>query len=138
MGNILARPVLRDFEIPYLGGAAVPPDRRIPVTDLLVSVAGEEVVLRSMRLGRRVIPRLTSAHNFRMGRGIYRFLGALQAQGSSGDLGWDWGPLRDAPFLPRVVAGKLVLCRASWRASRDELEPLGQARGAARFGAVQR
>jgi hypothetical protein len=25
MGNILARPVLRDFEIPYLGGAAVPP-----------------------------------------------------------------------------------------------------------------
>jgi thiopeptide-type bacteriocin biosynthesis protein len=136
MGNILARPVLRDFEIPYLGGAAVPPDRRIPVTDLLVSVAGDQLRLRSLRLGRRVIPRLTSAHNFRMGRGIYRFLGELQAQGTCGDLGWDWGPLRDSTFLPRVVSGKLVLSRATWRVSRKEFEPLGRARGAARFGAV--
>jgi thiopeptide-type bacteriocin biosynthesis protein len=54
-----------------------------------------------------------------------------------GDLGWDWGPLRDAPFLPRVIAGKLVLSRASWRVGREELKPLCQARGAARFGAVR-
>jgi thiopeptide-type bacteriocin biosynthesis protein len=80
---------------------------------------------------------LTSAHNFGMSQGIYGFLGTLQAQGMAGDLGWDWGPLHDAPFLPRVVAGKLVLCRASWRVSQAELKPLGRARGAARFGAVQ-
>jgi thiopeptide-type bacteriocin biosynthesis protein len=107
------------------------------VTDLLVSVAGEQIVLRSARLGRRVLPRLTSAHDFGASQGIYRFLCALQAQGTAGDLGWDWGPLRDAPFLPRVISGKLVLSRASWRVSPAELKPLGQARGAARFGAVQ-
>jgi thiopeptide-type bacteriocin biosynthesis protein len=107
------------------------------VADLIVSVVGGQIVLRSARLGRRVLPRLTSAHNFGMSQGIYRFLGALQAQGTAGDLGWDWGSLRDAPFLPRVVAGKLVLSRASWRVSPAELSPLGQARGAARFGAVQ-
>jgi thiopeptide-type bacteriocin biosynthesis protein len=137
MGNILARPILRAYEIPYLGRASVPPDRQIPVTDLLVSVVGEQIVLRSARLGRRVLPRLTSAHNFGASQGIYRFLCALQVQGTAGDLGWDWGPLRDAPFLPRVVAGKLVLCRSSWRVSQEELKPLGQARGSARFGAVQ-
>jgi thiopeptide-type bacteriocin biosynthesis protein len=137
MGNVLVRPILRGYEIPYLGRASVPPDRQIPVTDLLVSVIGEQIVLRSARLGRRVLPRLTCAHNFGASQGIYRFLCALQAQGTAGDLGWDWGPLRDAPFLPRVVAGKLVLCRAIWHASQDELKPLGQARGAARFRAVE-
>jgi thiopeptide-type bacteriocin biosynthesis protein len=137
MGNILARPILRAYEIPYLGHASVPADRQIPVTDLLVSVLGEQIVLRSARLGRRVLPRLTCAHAFGASQGIYRFLCALQAQGTAGDLGWDWGPLRDAPFLPRIVSGKLVLCRALWHVSQDELKPLGQARGAARFRAVQ-
>ena len=128
MGNVLARPILRGYEIPYLGRASVPLDRQVPVTDLLVSVAGEQIVLRSARLGRRVLPRLTSAHNFGTSQGIYRFLCALQSHGTSGDLGWDWGPLRNAPFLPRVVSGKLVLCRAIWHVSQDELRPLGQAR----------
>src|SRR4029077_18227318 len=91
----LARPILRAHEIPYLGRASVPPDRQIPVTDLLVSVAGEQIVLRSARLGRRGPPRLPSAHAFGASQGIYRFLCALQAQGTAGDLGWDWGPLRD-------------------------------------------
>jgi thiopeptide-type bacteriocin biosynthesis protein len=137
LGNILARPILRGYEIPYLGRASVPADRQIPVTDLVVSVAGEQIVLRSMRLGRPVIPRLTCAHNFGMSRGIYRFLCALQAQGRSGDLRWDWGPLRHAPFLPRVVSGKLVLSRASWQMSQGELKPLCEVRGAERFRAVQ-
>jgi hypothetical protein len=86
LGNILARPVLRSYEIPYLGTAGVPADRQIPVTDLRVRVEGGRIVLRSARLNRRVLPRLTSAHNFHAGRGIYRFLCALQSQGTAGEL----------------------------------------------------
>jgi thiopeptide-type bacteriocin biosynthesis protein len=137
LGNVLARPVLRGWEIPYLGQPGVPADRQLPVTDLLVSVVGDEIVLRSARLGRRVIPRLTSAHNFYTSQGIYRFLCLLQGQGVAGALGWDWGPLRQAPFLPRLVSGRLVLCRAAWKVEGPELRALGQARGAARFQAVQ-
>jgi lantibiotic biosynthesis protein len=138
LGNILARPVLRAYEIPYLGAAGVPADRQLPVTDLRVSVVGDQILLRSARLGRRVLPRLTSAHNFHLDKGIYRFLCALQSQGTAGELAWDWGPLRDAPFLPRVVSGRLVLARAAWRASQSELKALGMAHGPARFRAVQR
>ena len=137
MGNILARPILRAYEVPYLGRASVPPDRQIPLADLLVSVVDEQIVLRSARLGRRVLPRLTCAHAFGASQGIYRFLCALQSQGTAGDLGWDWGPLRHAQFLPRVVSGKLVLCRASWRVSQDELKPLSRERTAMRFRAVR-
>jgi thiopeptide-type bacteriocin biosynthesis protein len=137
LGNVLARPVLRPYEIPYLGSAGVPAERQIPATDLRVSVQGDRIVLRSARLGRRVIPRLTSAHNFEMSQGLYSFLGALQSQGTAGGLAWDWGPLRDAPFLPRVVSGRLVLARASWQVGEGECKPLAQAQGAARFRRVQ-
>src|SRR5262249_32256171 len=86
LGNILARPILRAYEIPYLGAASVPAERQIPVTDLRVSVVDGQIVLRSGRLGKRVIPRLTSAHNFHLSQGIYRFLCALQSQGAAGEL----------------------------------------------------
>jgi thiopeptide-type bacteriocin biosynthesis protein len=137
LGNILARPVLRAYEIPYLGRASVPAEQQIPATDLRVSVHGDQIILRSARLGRRVVPRLTSAHNFEMSQGIYPFLCALQSQGTVGGLAWDWGPLRDAPFLPRVVSGRLVLSRATWRVSAGEWKPLAQAQGATRYRLVQ-
>lgn len=138
IGNILCRPVLRDYEIPYLGRSGAPADRQIPVTDLLVSVRDGRIVLRSDRLGREVVPRLTTAHNYTWrSLGVYRFLCALQHQDTAAGLTWDWGPLQDAPFLPRVVSGRLVLCRARWNVTEAELRALGQTRGADQFAAVQ-
>src|SRR5262249_48775301 len=134
---ILARPILRTCEIPYLGRASVPAPQQIPVTDLRVSVVGEHVLLRSAQLDRRVVPRLTSAHDYGTSQGIYRFMCALQSQGTTGNLAWDWGPLREAPFLPRVVFDRLALSRASWRVHPDELKALGPARGATRFALLQ-
>src|SRR6185295_3023680 len=40
---------------------------------------------------------------------------------------WDWGDLMDAPFLPRVVYGRLVLSPAQWRIEPAELETLRRA-----------
>ena len=135
-GNILLRPLLREYEIPWLGRSGAPADRRIAPSDLLVSVVDGEIVLRSCRLRRRVVPRLTSAHDHRHGIGVYRFLCALEGQGVRAGPMWDWGPLDAAPFLPRVVSGRLVLSRARWTIRRDELEGLGagDARG---FRAMQ-
>ncbi|HEV2764435.1 MAG TPA: lantibiotic dehydratase [Pyrinomonadaceae bacterium] len=138
-GNITSRPPLRDYEIVYLGRSGAPPERRLPFTDLLVSVRGGRVRLRSARLGREVVPRLTSAHNFnRPGLlGVYRFLCSLQSQGTLGAFGWDWGALDAAPFLPRLCAGRLVLSLARWLVGQDELRALGEVREAERFAAVQ-
>jgi lantibiotic biosynthesis protein len=137
-GNILCRPVLREYEIPYLGRSGAPADRQIPVTDLLVSVRNDRIVLRSRRLGREVVPRLTTAHDEDWRNlGVYRFLCALQRQDVVSELTWDWGPLREAPFLPRVVSGRLVLSRARWNLTEAELRALAQARGADQFAAVQ-
>jgi thiopeptide-type bacteriocin biosynthesis protein len=138
LGNILRRPVLRGHEIPYLGSSGAQADRQIPVADLLVSVRAEQIVLRSARLGRRVLPRLTSSHDWESASlGMYRFLCALQVQGTAGHLAWNWGPLAAAPFLPRVTAGRVVFARARWRVGQDQLRRLGAATGAARYRAVQ-
>lgn len=50
---------------------------------------------------------------------------------------WTWGVLAALPFLPRVTSGRVVLCRATWRVTRDEISSLNAARGAERYAAVQ-
>jgi thiopeptide-type bacteriocin biosynthesis protein len=139
VGNILARPVLRQYEIPFLACSGVKADNQLPPDDLLVSVIGDRVVLRSRRLDREVRPRITNAHNHQTGAlPFYRFLGALQSSGTLGHIQWSWGALRSAKYLPRVVSGRLVLSRASWHVSRAELKYVLSAKTAAdRFRAVQ-
>ncbi|HET8714992.1 MAG TPA: lantibiotic dehydratase, partial [Holophagaceae bacterium] len=138
MGNVLARPVLREWEIVFLGRSGAPLDRQIPVTDLLVSVVGGRVVLRSRRLGKEVLPRLSSAANFvHRALDLYKFLGSLQGQGLEQGLGWNWGALQSEPRLPRVVRGKAVLSRARWNVKAEEVKPILDAKGAERYRAAQ-
>lgn len=121
MGNVLARPSMRDYEIPFLANSGVSPDHRILPSDLQLTVQGGRVVLASARLGREVVPRLSSAHNFAHGPVVYRFLAHLQDQdGRPG--GWSWGALSGQPFLPRVTRGRHVLSKARWRIEADELK----------------
>ena len=129
VGNILARPVLREREIPFLCVSGVTPDRQVALDDLYVSVAGERIVLRSRSLDREVVPRITNAHNHQTGAlAVYRFLGALQYQGVTAHVAWSWGAVSRAPFLPRVTYGRLVLSRASWNVTDRDLEALGKAK----------
>lgn len=123
--NIAQRPVLREYEIPIRGRSGAPPDRQIPPSDLLVSLQGERIVLRSARLGKEVAPRLETAHRYsNSSSSVYRFLAALGRQdGSSGV--WKWtSPLAELPFLPRVSSGRVILRRAQWRLGERELAAL--------------
>ena len=110
IGNVICRPVLREHEIPVLGRSGAAVDKQIPVEDLVVSVGpGRRIMLRSKTLGKRVIPRMTNAHNFSSRAiGIYKFLCELGRQDPP-FLGVDWGPLAVAPYRPRVIVGKVVL-----------------------------
>jgi thiopeptide-type bacteriocin biosynthesis protein len=138
VGNITARPVMREWEIPYLGRSAAPRDRQIPITDLMLSLEQERLVLRSHSLGREVIPRLTNAHNYGPDSlPIYRFLAALQQQNLSPWLMWRWGPLASAEFLPRVRFGRTILAPARWRLTKEWLEETRAVRGAERYRRAQ-
>ncbi|HKF20550.1 MAG TPA: lantibiotic dehydratase [Candidatus Angelobacter sp.] len=135
IGNILYRPVLRAYELPFLATSRAPRDRQISVGDLMVAVKNDRVVLRSQRLGCEVIPRLTSAHSFTHDRNLklYKFLCLLQRQGLASGLSWNWGILYEASFLPRVVIGNIVLAPARWLLTKDVIEKLSIGRGSERL-----
>ena len=136
MGNVLARPALRDYEIPFLATAGVAPEKTIPPADLQVTVQGRRVLLASRRLGRVVVPRLSSAHNFARGPVVYRFLAHLQDQdGRAG--GWSWGALAEQSFLPRVTRGRHVLSKARWRIQASDLKAAMAASREGAWGAFQ-
>ena len=141
-GNVVRRPTLREYEIDYLGPSGAPQQRRIPVSDLLVTLDSERFVLHSERLGRRVVPRISSAVGLdRTVPPLFRLLGMLQDQGSS-RLSFDWGPLGHAAIVPRVRAGRTVLAPARWQIgavdapSTSALRQLRRERGMPRFVAV--
>ncbi|GLU57085.1 lantibiotic dehydratase [Dyadobacter frigoris] len=113
-GNIMTRPVLHRYEIPYMGKASVDEQFQVPVQDLMISVVNDKIILRSKRLNKRIIPRLSNAHNFTKGLPIYKFLCELQLQDSELNMQWDWGLFSNQPHLPRVKYKNMILSRESW------------------------
>ncbi|MGH4031584.1 lantibiotic dehydratase [Actinomycetota bacterium Odt1-20B] len=108
---------------PYRLSLGVPPvagEREVGLDDLAVGAEPDRLYVVHLPTGRRVRPR---AHH------------ALDAQGQAPnaarlllDIGrfgqrfprpWEWGPLGDLPYLPRVRYGRSVLAAARWRL--DEL-----------------
>ena len=125
LGNVTHRPGLRRFQIDYVGPSGMPLERRIAIQDLLVPPAGDRFVLRSRRLGARIVPRLTSAVSLHLpGLPLFRFLGLLQHQGCRAALAFDWGRLASAAFLPRLRVGHTVVAPARWKVGVSEAERL--------------
>jgi class I lanthipeptide synthase len=138
LANISARPVLRRHEIVYLGRSGAPLDHQLPITDLTVAVRDGRVVLRSVSLGREVVPRLTNAHNYVNGAlGPYRFLASLQGQDLR-PLMFQLGPLEHLPYVPRIRIGRIILREATWSLRKADLEPITGTTGAARLQALHR
>jgi thiopeptide-type bacteriocin biosynthesis protein len=121
VGNILMRPNLRAYEIPFLSPATVAADYQIPVQDLLISVRQGRVILRSKRLNKQVIPRLSTAHNYAHGLPIYRFLCDLQKTDTYSGVNWHWGTLGEQAFLPRVQYKNIIVAKARWLIKRERL-----------------
>ena len=114
-GTVASRPTLRRYEIPVLTLASVAPADQIPLSDLRVSVKqGQHLVLRSRRHNKRVIPRLSVAHNYHRGHSLYRFLGDVQFDEQALNVRWHWGVLEKQGFLPRVSYRNVILSRATW------------------------
>jgi len=126
VGNVLLRPCFRALEIPYLAQSALPAGRQVRVQDMRLSVQDGQLVLRSAKTGQRIIPRLSTAHNFsREALPVYQFLCDLQTQGLQPHLGFSWQSVAaSAKFLPRLTAGQVVLEPAAWQLDQADFHPL--------------
>jgi lantibiotic biosynthesis protein len=126
IGNILLHPSFRKHEIPFLSKSSVPADYQVTLHDLLVSVKGNIVFLRSKKLNKIIIPRLSSAHNYSFGAlPIYQFLADLQLQGKQGGILFNWGILENQfKILPRAVYKNVIIKEAQWNFLKKDIELL--------------
>ena len=112
--NILQRPSLHPYELIVLGNSMAAKNFRLSLQDLTISVRYDKIYLRSKSLNKYIIPRLSSAHNYKRANPIYRFLGDVQRHYHPLQFIWDWGDLQETNFLPRVTYKHLLLSRARW------------------------
>lgn len=126
IGNIINRPRFREFEIPFLTKSSIIPDCQISIEDLYISIRNNKILLRSKKLNKEIIPRLTNAHNYHEGSlPIYHFLCDMQMQDTRPGLFFDFGLLGDArDFLPRVEYKNIVIKTAKWRIHLKDIESL--------------
>jgi lantibiotic biosynthesis protein len=82
--------------------------------------------LRSEKLNKEVLPRLTCAHNFSNNAlPIYQFLCTMQTQGLRGSIGFNWGSLMEnKPFLPRVRYQNTIFSSAIWNISSEDIKKI--------------
>ena len=115
VGNVLLRTATRNFEIPYLAASNLPSHQQILFNDLLVSIRQGKVIIRSIKHNVEVIPRLTTAHIYRTGLTVYKFLGDLQKQDVYDYNNWSWRELSEQDFLPRIESNGIILSPARWK-----------------------
>lgn len=125
-GNILFRKFNRNYEIPYLGNSSLAKENQISVNDLYISLdKRNNIILRSKRLNKQIIPRLGNAHNYSSNAlPIYQFLCDVQNE-SCNSFSFNWGPLQyNFEYLPRVTYKNVVLSKATWNINKQEIDYL--------------
>jgi thiopeptide-type bacteriocin biosynthesis protein len=126
VANVNRRANIRKYEIPILTGSDLPEERQIHLNDLWVSVVDGEIILWSKKLGKRVIPRLSSAFNYLSNNfPIFRFLCDLQYQGIQPSYTLDLSDIFPGlTFYPRVCYKNTVLHLASWHLHKDRFDDI--------------
>lgn len=121
--NINRRHHLRGYEIPVLTNSIIEKNKQIHLSDIMVSVSDDTVVLRSKRLGKIIIPRLSSAFNYTKNSfPVFRFLCDVQNQHLKSNFSFSLASLVPGlKFYPRVRYKSCILQIAEWHLEAKEL-----------------
>ena len=112
--NVNRRQHLYPYELPILTWSTTA--EPLDFSDILVAVSGGEVILKSKKMNKRLVPRVPSAYNYtRSDLAVYRFLCDIQYQGLCIQLSFN---LQDffpkLQYYPRVSFKEIIVSPASW------------------------
>ncbi len=124
VGNISRRISHFEYEIPIFYESSKNQMNTIFLEDLLVSIQNNEIILTSKQLKKRVIPRLSNAHNYNHSNNpIYKFLCSIQNQKNHNfDLSLDFNKSFKR-YFPRIFYENIILLPAHWIMHRKEIKP---------------
>ncbi|WP_158800063.1 lantibiotic dehydratase [Pedobacter sp. L105] len=124
--NINQRGHFYAYEIPVLTHATLTEKYSIKLNDLVISVRDNRIFLRSVSLNKYIIPRLSSAYNYRLSTiPIIRFLCDLQFQGTKSNLSFSLANLFPGmEYYPRVQLGNAVVSPATWILNENQLKKI--------------
>ena len=112
--NVNRRKSCYAYELPILTWSCLA--KPLDFNDVMVSIQADEIVLRSKKLGKRLIPKLASAYNYtRSDLAVYRFLCDIQHQSIQSNLTFDiQAYLPGLNHYSRVSYKKVILSPAKW------------------------
>jgi lantibiotic biosynthesis protein len=113
--NVAVRPHPRPYEIAIGTAPGRPPEQVIPAGQLVVGVRNNRFYVRWPAKDTDVLGcsghMLSNMH----APDVCRFLDDVRRDGEAQFSSFDWGQASALPVLPRVQAGRAVLCPAQWR-----------------------
>jgi len=95
----------------------------LTLDDIMLSVQGSEVILRSRKLNKRIVPRMASAYNYaRSDLSVFRLLCDLQHQDIQTNLTLFLESLYpELPYYPRLQYQNLVLSQQKWQIKKADV-----------------
>lgn len=116
-GNVLFRPNLREYEIAFLANSTLSKNNVIPVSDILICIKNDRIVLKSKSLNKEILPYSTNAFNHNSSSNpIYRFLCDMQQQKKRASFSFDLSPLFGVvSYIPRIRYKNTILSLAVWK-----------------------
>jgi thiopeptide-type bacteriocin biosynthesis protein len=124
--NVNHREKIWSWELPVTATSSNDAGRQLELSDLLVSIENNKVILRSAKHHKMVIPRLTSAYNHSINKlPLFRFLADVSYQFGRSNLSLD---LRQyfpgVSFYPAVEYKGTILHLATWILNETEIASL--------------
>lgn len=124
--NINQRGHFYPYEIPILTHPTRSAAYTIKLNDLVISISNNTILLRSIKLNKYIIPRLSSAYNVQLTTiPVFRFFCDLQYQGIKASLSFS---LKDffpgMSFYPRVQLNKAIISAATWILNQDKINKI--------------
>lgn len=95
----------------------------LTLNDLQISVVGSEIILRSKKLNKRLVPRMASAYNYtRSDLSVFRLLCDVQHHGLNSSLSLSLDNLfPDLDYYPRLQYQNIVISPKKWKIKKDDL-----------------
>ncbi len=124
--NINRRSSIYDYQLSILNyDTSLHP---LSLNDLVLKMQGNELVLFSRKLNKRMVPRIASAYNYqRSDLPVFRLLCDLQHYQVQTNLNLDIQSLvPDLPFYPRIQYRQYVLSPAKWKVTLNDITGIAE------------